>query len=289
MIKNFDTNKVYYARGLSSRIYTDIALQLVNEFHRYKIAFGELPQTSSPLHIWARDYMPVQVKEDKFVRFRYDPDYLKSLSEYKPDTKTILDEIDIKAIDSDIILDGGNIVSCGDKVIMTDKILQENQHYDKHKLMDKLESLIEAELVLIPWDVWEEYGHSDGMVRFIKDGRVLLNNYSDFDKSLRKKLLNLLMPHFEVSELYYGSHTNYSWAYINFLHVGQHIFIPMMNEDEAQKAFEQISANYPDCQCHPIWHCEELIKDGGALNCVTWNIAADLPDVPDYKEIPANQ
>lgn len=120
--------------------------------------------------------------------------------------------------------------STGDKVILSEKIFKENPNYPRTALIDMLSDLLEAELVLIPWDRYEEYGHSDGMVRYIGEGRVLLNNYFDFDKYLRKRLINALTPHFDVSELHYGTFTKNSWAYINFLHVGKHVFVPMLSE-----------------------------------------------------------
>lgn len=86
--------------------------RIVERLHHNRMAWGFLPQSSSPLHIWARDYMPVQVNKDKFVLFRYEPDYLKGYPEYKPDTSSILSELGIQVMRSDIILDGGNIISC---------------------------------------------------------------------------------------------------------------------------------------------------------------------------------
>ena len=185
-----------------------------------------------------------------------------SFAEYKPDTSAILSELGIQVMNSDIILDGGNIISCGDKVIMTDKIIKENPHYDRNTLIDTISSLLEAEIVLIPQDSYEEYGHSDGMVRYMGNGHVLLNNYCDVDKALRKRLLSALQPHFDITELHYGTYTDRSWAYLNFLHVGQHLFIPM------------------------TWGCGSLVDDGGALNCSTWNILVDLPKEEESKELP---
>jgi agmatine/peptidylarginine deiminase len=104
---------------------------------------------------------------------------------------------------------------------------------------------------------------------------MLLNNYCDFDKTLRKKLLAALNPHFNIVELHYGAYTEKSWAYLNFLHVGQHIFVPMLQDKLAVIAFKQISAAYPQCDCHQIWGCDNIVREGGALNCCTWNILAD--------------
>ena len=217
MITNFETNKVLIAKGLTSKHYLDATHWLLGFMHHHGIEWGLLPNTSSPLHIWARDYMPVQVSKEKFIRFCYTPDYLQDSPEYKPDTSAILSDLGIQVIDSDIIVDGGNVISCGDKVIMTDKIIRENPHYQRNKLIDTLSQLLEAEIILIPEDKYDDYGHADGMVRYMGNGNVLLNNYCDFDKTLRKKLLTALSPHFNIVELHYDAYTENSWAYINFL------------------------------------------------------------------------
>lgn len=276
MITNFETNKVLIAKGLASRHYLVATHWLLGCLHHYGIEWGALPNTPSPLHIWARDFMPVQVSKEKFVRFCYTPDYLKDSPEYKPGTSVILSELGIRVIDSDIIADGGNVISCGDKVIMTDKIIRENPHYQRNQLIDTLSQLLEAEVILIPEDRYDEYGHADGMVRYMGNGNVLLNNYCDFDKTLRKKLLAALSPHFDITELHYGAYSYKSWAYINFLHVGQQIFVPLLDDMLAEIAFMQISNAYPDCECHQIRECDNIIREGGALNCCTWNILTDL-------------
>ena len=286
MITNFDTDKVYIAKGMTSEKYVDATGHLLGTLHNQKVHWDFLSQTASPLHIWARDYMPVQVSKEKFVRFNYSPDYLKDSPEYKPDTFAILAGFDLRLIDSDIIIDGGNIISCGNKVIMTDKIFRENTHYTPHELIDTLSQLLEAEIVLIPEDCYDEYGHADGMVRYMGESRVLLNNYCDFDKALRKRLLAVLSPHFDIAELHYGAYTDRSWAYINFLHVGYHIFIPMVNDKLGEMAFRQIADAFPQCKCHPIHYCESIVRDGGALNCSTWNILVDLPEEEKKHELP---
>ena len=277
MITNFETNKVYLAKGMTSEKYVDTTGHLLGTLHNHKVHWDFLPLITSPLHIWTRDYMPVQVSKNKFVRFNYSPDYLECYPEYKPDISAILSALGIHVIDSDIIIDGGNVISCGDKVIMTDKIFRENSNYDYDVLIKTLSQLLEAEVVLIPEDCYDEYGHADGMVRFMGNGRVLVNNYCDFDKALRKRLLAALSPHFDIVELNYGAYTDRSWAYINFLHVGQHILIPMIGDKLGEMAFKQIADAFPQCECHSVYHYESFVHEGGALNCSTWNILADLP------------
>ncbi|MBR6444970.1 MAG: agmatine deiminase family protein [Prevotella sp.] len=284
MITTFETNKVYLTKGMTYNLYADGTRHLLDVMHCCEIEWELLPNTSSPLHIWARDYMPILVSREKFVRFCYSPDYLKDSPEYKPDTSAILSELGIQVIDSDIIIDGGNVISCGDKVIMTDKIIRENPHYQRNKLIDTLSQLLKAEIILIPEDRYDEYGHADGMVRYIGNGSVLLNNYYDFDKTLRKKLLAALNPHFDIVELHYGAYTEKSWVYINFLHVGQHIFVPMLEDKLAVIAFKQIAEAFPKCECHQVDGCDSIVRDGGALNCCTWNIMTTVDTYDDNKE-----
>lgn len=285
MITNFETNKVFIAKGLSSIPYSYTAYSLVTSLYNQNLEWGQLPFSESPLHIWARDYMPVQVNKEKFVKFNYNPDYLRNYPQYKPDTSNMLSGLDIKVIYSDLVIDGGNIISCGDKVIMTDKVFVENVHINRTSLIDTLSHLLEAEIVLIPWDRYEEYGHADGMVRYMGDGNVLINNYCDFDKSLRKKLLSILGRHFCVNELHYGTFKDRSWAYLNFLHVGRHLFIPMLGERLDSIAYGQIAESFPECECHPIINCESVVNEGGALNCCTWNMMSSNSISPETDNI----
>lgn len=274
MITNFETNRVYFAQGLNSPSYMDAAQSLVTAFHEANVHWEHIPGTQSPLHIWARDYMPVQVSKDRFIKFRYEPDYLRDSPEYKPDVNGIVRQLGIVVKNVTINLDGGNIISCGGKVILTDKVFKENPQYNPIRLIDELTELLEAEPVLIPWDIYEEYGHADGMVRYMGDTRVLINHYCDFDRPLRKRLLDALKPHFDVEELHYGCHTANSWAYANFLHVGKDIFVPQLNEKPDTMAFAQIESAFPMCRCHMVPRYETVVKEGGALNCSTWNILA---------------
>ena len=83
--------------------------------------------------------MPIQVAENKFIEYRYDPDYLqskksRSLKTY-PDL--ICDSIGLNTIKSDLIIDGGNVIKSNHCAILTDKIVQENRNkYSKESCMD---------------------------------------------------------------------------------------------------------------------------------------------------------
>ena len=272
MICDYQTNKVYLALGLTH--YMPMFKNLLYALMTEGIPTSLPAHTKSPKHVWIRDYMPIQINGNSFLRYVYSPDYLKGYEEYIPDYNAIDKDLKQNCISTDIVLDGGNVIKCGNKVIMTDKILTENSaRYKKNELLTKLEQLFEAEIVLIPWDRYDEYGHADGMVRFIEGDRVLLNNYVDFDPDLRKRLLSVLNPHFEVEELHYGSRCSKdSWAYLNFLQTKGCILVPGLGHSEDSLAMEQIKEYYPLHKVIMIDGCRSLVRDGGALNCCSWNV-----------------
>ena len=276
MIDDSLTNMVYLAYGLSH--YVPVCRNLLGALHQEQIHAEFLPFTKSYKHVWVRDYMPIQLKKGLFYFFQYWPDYLVGYDGYIPNVLEILDALHVGRMPVDVVLDGGNVVLCGDKVIMTDKIFKENDWIGEKELIAHLEDYLEVQVVLIPWDRYEIFGHSDGMVRWIDGNRVLLNNYAQTDPRLRRKLLAALSPHFIVEELEYNTPrpSKLSWAYLNFLRVNNCIFVPGLHAMEDPQALQQIQNCYPDCKVIQVQGCEELARDGGALHCVTWNILGDV-------------
>lgn len=239
------------------------------------VPYGLLPNTKD---IWARDYMPAY-SGNHFVAYIYNPDYLQNDKEYITDK--ILEVYDFSKdnlVETDLVIDGGNIIVCGDKVIMTEKVFVENPNYTKEQVIEIIESAFSAKLVIIPWDKEEEYGHADGMVRYVSDNHVLINNYKDIDPDLREKIIKALKPHFShISELEYGSAQRVnSWAHINYLQVNDLIFVPQLDIPSDTIAIEQISNVFPKCKVIPV-EVKGLVKKGGALNCVSWNYYGSNP------------
>ena len=285
MIQDYQTNKVYLAEGLKN--YMPMYMNLLEALSAEDISVSTIPRTKSAKHVWARDYMPIQLSKDKYLLYLYYPDYLQDDEDYIPDFPSIVKDMHLDCVVSNLVLDGGNVVKCGNKVIMTDKIFQENPKYYKHALIDELEKLMDAQIVLIPWDRYEMFGHADGMVRYISRDVVLMNNYSDFDPGFGKRLVQALEPHFYVEMLGYDTPrcSRLSWAYLNFLQVKGCIFVPGLRVKEDKLAIKQIQDFYPDHKVIRIDNCQDLVRDGGALNCISWNIETDEParysrDVP---------
>lgn len=235
----------------------------------HNVPYGLLKNTKD---IWARDYMPAY-SSGQYVSYKYNPDYLQKCKEYVTDNiNDVFDFSKDSLVKLDLVIDGGNIIVCGDKIIMTEKIFVENPGYTKEYVTELIEKAFSAKLVIIPWDKEEEYGHADGMVRYVSEDHVLINNYKDIDPVLRQKMLDALNPYFShISELEYGTSKRVdSWAYINYLQVDNLIFVPQLEIPSDKLAIEQISNIFSDFTIIPV-EVKGIVKKGGALNCVTWN------------------
>lgn len=233
--------------------------------------------------VWCRDYMPVHIGEGRYVGFHFRPDYLwdkPSYHKYITRQELAVEDLSIDFSDKvDLFLDGGNYVRCGDKVVMTDKIISENPNWRPLALLDRLEDAFQAEVILLPWDMEELYGHTDGMVASLGEGRILLNNYRQLEKEKGKpftrRIVKILEYHFDIIEIKYDCMPSEdSWCYLNYLDTGNAIILPALSEKHdcesdlaAFSAFQHIFKKniIKQVYAHP------LVKLGGALHCATWN------------------
>ena len=161
---------------------------------------------------------------------------------------------------------------------MTEKVFKENPDWPEFMIIDKLENVFGCEVLFLPWDRTEEYGHSDGILHYVGNNRVLLTNYGDFSPSYYRSFREKLEKKFEVIPLSYPikNKSEHSWAYINFLQVGDLIMVPHLGIPEDQLAIEQIQRAVPESMRVVSILAMEAVCKGGALNCVSWNIDANI-------------
>jgi agmatine deiminase len=281
MITDFDTNSIYFSELLRSvPRYKKTCDQITTILDSYQIKYSFLPNTKD---IWARDFMPVQIADDTFVEYRYDPDYLHG-KKYRP-IKTypdiVCDTIGLKTIKTELVIDGGNVIKSSNCLILTDKVVEENSHlYKRQELIEKLKEVFQVnKIVLIPWDKEDYLGHADGMIRFIDDNTVLLQGYYEgYDERFKQKLFGELeqngikwkMLKFDVQE-----EDEQNWAYMNFLQTKDIILMPLLNIEEDEQAFRQMSECFPEYSKRDrIKQIDmaEILKGGGALNCISWTV-----------------
>ena len=184
MITDSQTNYLYLADTLQIN-YPNFYSEFEKSLKLNKIDYSLLQNTKD---VWAVDFMPIQISKDKFVRFIYDPIYLQSFEALKliSDTDAICKSLNINTIKSEILLDGGNVVKCVDKVIITERVFKENKNLKRNKLIEELEILFETDKIFfIPSQPYDFTGHADGMVRFVDDNSIIINDFSNESKSFQ--------------------------------------------------------------------------------------------------------
>jgi agmatine deiminase len=281
MIADKETNFVYLSNLLQDTCPKEFQ-QLKHWFDKFEISNDTLPNTKD---LWVVDFMPLQVCQDYFVQYKYDPDYLKSKKERptRTDPIKVCNEIAIVPNKVDIVLDGGNVVKSKTKAILTTKVFKENPYYPEHNLIAEIKNQLQVEqVIVIPQEPKDFVGHADGMVRFIDETTVLINQYpkdkiyQDFGYAFRWSLRNAGLQYVELPYTSWQNEdeNDATGCYINFLEVDKYIFYPAFAQHADQLAFIQLQRVFKDREIIDI-DCCELAKRGGVLNCATWNIWRD--------------
>ena len=280
MITDNLTNTVFFSDLLPKKCPT-LNQHFAQILEANGIPFAYLSETKD---IWCRDFMPIQIAEDRFVFYKYTPNYLQDAKYIRLQTnpeavlqasQNRLTHVMQNAVIIDLVLDGGNVVKCGNTIVMTEKVFAENRDKSINEVDKILKDAFQCDVVYLPWDHRETFGHSDGIIHYAGDGKVLITNYGDISPRYYSRFRVALEKHFEVIPLYYKTKKKHarSWSYINFLQVGKLVLVPQLGLEEDEQALEQIGNALPGCETVGIPSLE-AVRRGGALNCISWNIKA---------------
>jgi len=276
------TDFVYISDKLKE-FYPSTYARLIKLFDEMEIEWSEVKGTKD---IWIRDYMPIQIDDNRYLVYTYDPDYLKDTGkEFLTNSHTIYKNVlhDYSHRDIKIKLDGGNVVTCANYRILTDKVFIENgkSFYDSD-FSRQLEEILYSDIIFLPWhrdtsnkknaDV---YGHADGIVKWVGGNKILMSNHRDFDPTeadeMRRRLEGAGL---EVTEMLFdvpNPNKDFNWAYVNYLQVGNKIIVPTFGIPEDKQALKYIREANPGCVVRGF-RMREIAKNGGGLHCITWNI-----------------
>lgn len=274
---------VYLSDKLPER-YPQICKSLTNILKKHNVNYTFIKGTRD---IWCRDYMPIQTKSGKLIQFRYEPSYLEGKQEYidsRSDVHEICEKNHLKVEYSDINLDGGNVLICDGRAILSDRIYDENKEYKNRRddLRKDLAQLLECEeLIIIPSlnKTVDFTGHADGMMRFVNRDKVLVIKYDDkYKKDWWKNTQRILetnnisyveVPFFE-DELDPQTPDSAIGVYVNYLEVNDLIVLPVFGREEVdQQVINILKEQFPNKTIEKI-NYNEIAKKGGLLNCTTW-------------------
>jgi agmatine deiminase len=231
------------------------------------------------------------------LKYYYDPDYLKTKEHEKSrsDVDQVIAQNGIKDLgfeikQSKLILDGGNVITSKHKVILTEKVFTENLGLPISKLdkvTPKQKQIIINQInkdfrvkhvIIIPRLPSDMYGHADGMLRFYRENKVLIND----DKANRlysphlSRKLRMFQETIESNGLTIKAvvlHKDYERNfYINYLQIGKLIFLPTFNtkklDDKVISEFQELFGRE---NVVPI-PSKEIAKYEGVLNCISWTV-----------------
>ena len=278
MMPDWETNRIYFSSLLPGR-YPKLWEQLSEILRNHRIPTRLIDGTRD---VWARDYCPIQLGPQQFIKFRYCPDYLKDEFEHLVTPGTVCRQFqDLGACRrSTIILDGGNVVAAKNRVILTAKIYRENPRYERFQLWLKLTECFQVDhCLVVPKEAGDAIGHSDGVVRFLDEDTVVVNDYSKVDPAYGKRLRGILAK--EGLRIEKIPHFREDWAkdgipsavgnYVNFLRVGNLIIVPAYKARQDHWACKTLERLCPKATVVPLL-CKDLARAGGVLNCVAWTV-----------------
>jgi agmatine deiminase len=243
--------------------------------------------------IWVRDFAPLQATTGA-AAFIYDPDYAPtrhSASVQQDLHRLLQSEPGFEGLGPiaqvDLRLEGGNVAHNGaETAIVTDKILSRNRSKSRREVERVMRAALALDrLVIVPCEPGDRFGHVDGMMRWIDEKRIVVNDYSASDRAGRAFADDLrhildrelgaversVIP-YPASERVYCGWPDASGNYVNFLRTRNRVYLPLYGLPEdaiVREIFEDMFAGRVSC-VYP----GALPKYGGVLNCIAWAFSA---------------
>ncbi len=278
VIPDWQSNVVLISDLLPLR-HPKIAVRLEEILHLHNIPRAIVPDTAD---IWIRDAAPVQVGPRESVQFRYWPDYLRDGFEHLITAPEVFQCLELTPATepSDIVLDGGNVVGITGTAILTEKVFKENPNRSRGEIENELRRLLRVErLIFIPKEPYDPIGHADGMVRFVDDTTVVVNDYTAVDARFGHRLIRILesaglrvetLPYEPECRRYDGIESA-AGNYVNFLRVGNLLIVPSYGTPTDQRARERLLQLCPGTIVESLPSLN-LAREGGVLQCATWTV-----------------
>jgi agmatine deiminase len=276
---------VYVSKALKE-LYPKIDAVLGSRLKFAKIKYKYLDTHN----LWARDYMPVSINGEMF-KFKYKGyDY--------PQLKVKDECWDwLNPIRSDIVLDGGNVVQNIEVAFITEQVFKNNT-LPRMDTMQFLKDIFDKKIIYLPVEPGDELGHADGIIRFVNDRTVLINDYRlwvsqtwyEYAIKLERVLKNsgfdfvrlpwalskgpvMTEAEFRLKYPYADDFNPGVGYYINYLQVKHLIFAPVFGFKEDKEALDTLARCFPESEIIPV-DCMQLSMLGGLMNCISWEYDA---------------
>lgn len=259
------------------RITVSSALRLkYPEVHLMLSSVTELSEIECDTSVWCRDYMPVHIRDNRYVKFKYTPPYLraKKYQLEQVDTEKLVMPTNMEIVHCSLILDGGSLVQTKDQVIVSDAVLSWNREISDPISM--IECLFDKEVVVFPHVPGDFTQHMDGMFATV-EGKTFLQMYDGLSSSWYKRfegaiqkvavLQDIIETPYATKNLN-GDYTAHG-CYVNWIETEDKLLVPTFGREGLDTEKLSQIQQHVSKRCIGI-PCEDLAMEGGALHCVTW-------------------
>lgn len=216
----------------------------------------------------------------------YTPEYVALI---RKQIKQIHKQLKHEVVDLDLVLDGGNFVSNGEVVIMTDKVIIDNPDLDINLYFREKLNMTP---IIIKQSEYDKLGHTDGYLSFINRDIIALSHYPNELRSLKSECEQLLQLKLQFQGLGFKvidvfdrpvdektiSHGDWLYSargiFINNLILNDSVIFPEFNLPTLKnnKNFNLINQNiYKELGFKvKTIQSDSLSKLGGGIHCVSW-------------------
>eukprot|EP01060_Flectonema_neradi_P028188 TRINITY_DN3790_c3_g1_i1.p1 TRINITY_DN3790_c3_g1~~TRINITY_DN3790_c3_g1_i1.p1 ORF type:complete len:467 (+),score=96.07 TRINITY_DN3790_c3_g1_i1:60-1460(+) len=304
---------IRYAKSILKGRDSVLILTDDDSYPLYEEALGSnvLVNNAPQADIWMRDFTTVNPTNP--VQFRYAPaaqggDAAGARYVQRIFNRRVLNELYSPSGSwylqrSRLILDGGNFVDNHvNRVIVSEKILSDNNmdplnEADRLWVKEHIKYLVETitEVAIIPYDD-PNLGHADGMVMWVDENTLFVNNMSA-TPDLRKLVLDELRASFPTVTIVevpngYKNGTEFDKKFssavginINTVVTDGYLYVPVFNNSDTDKVFLEILSEHAKKSGKTIVPIEasEIARMGGSCRCLAWQVSGEFADdVFDY-------
>jgi len=230
--------------------------------------------------IWMRDF--TTIIPNRMIQFAYGSSYLPTwiaaATQWSFVNFTNQHELDYQY--TDWILDGGNVVDNNNNMAVVTRRFLEDNGINKAQGKNLLKNKLGVEHVaIIPYDD-EVMGHADGMVMFVDDNVLLVNQYEEPFRSLVIDELTASLPGVTIVEVevaydegVFDGFASACGINLNATVTHNHIYVPNYTTATNDDAIATITAN--TTKSVKTVDGQNVCHMGGSVRCLTWQLTGE--------------
>jgi agmatine/peptidylarginine deiminase len=250
---------------------------------------GRVPKdvllTADVHDIWMRDFTTVNPHSPMQFTYTWASMTKSESKDVQNSFSRFADKYGIERQKTDYLLDGGNIVdNYKGKIITTTRFLDDNylEYGEAVKILKQLTGAKEVAIIEPDDDI---LAHSDGMVSFIDDNTLAINDMSDNPK-LKEKVWKELKSAFPTAKLIEvpvdykdnpkGQFDDFASACginLNAVMTNNYLYVPVFNMAHEKETLALIAKN--TTKKIITVDAKGVCHMGGSVRCLTWQVTGE--------------